>query len=95
MTMPTPRLALHAILALLGLLCAVGLWRVVTVLGITMAFDPNEGWNAYHTAALMSGHALYPGHTAYLVNNYPPLSATTSWRDGWWRFWRSRGSRWQ
>ncbi len=74
MTKPTPRLALVAVLTLLGLLCAIALWRVVTVLGLTMAFDPNEGWNAYHTAALMRGQALYPGHAAYLVNNYPPLS---------------------
>jgi hypothetical protein len=74
MTMPTPRFALYAVLTLIGLLCAVGLWRVVTVLGLVLPFDPNEGWNAYHTAAVMSGHMLYPGHDAYLVNNYPPLS---------------------
>jgi hypothetical protein len=83
MTMPPPRLALVAVLALLGLICAVGLWRVVTVLGLALPFDPNEGWNAYHTAALMRGHALYPGHAAYLVNNYPPLSFYVVGVAGW------------
>jgi hypothetical protein len=75
MTKPTPtRLALFAVLAVTGALCAVGLWHVVTVLPLQFPYDPNEGWNAYHTAALMAGHALYPGPDAYLVNNYPPLS---------------------
>lgn len=75
MTKPTStRFALFAVLALTGVLCAVGLWRVLTVLPLAFPFDPNEGWNAYHTAALMHGGALYPGPEAYLVNNYPPLS---------------------
>jgi hypothetical protein len=75
MTKPTPtRLALFAVLALMGVLCAIGLWHVLTVLPLEFPFDPNEGWNAYNTAALMHGRALYPGPEAYLVNNYPPLS---------------------
>src|SRR5262249_45037990 len=36
------------------------------------ALDPNEGWNAAHTTALMAGHPLYPA--SLMVNNYPPLS---------------------
>src|SRR6185503_3767237 len=37
-----------------------------------VALDPNEGWNAAHTIALMTGHSLYPA--GLMVNNYPPLS---------------------
>ena len=37
-----------------------------------VALDPNEGWNAAHTIALMAGHPLYPA--SLMVNNYPPLS---------------------
>jgi hypothetical protein len=74
MTTSPPRTALLAVLALTGVLCAIGLWRVGSILPLQLPFDPNEGWNAYHTAALMHGDALYPGHDAYLVNNYPPLS---------------------
>ncbi len=34
----------------------------------------NEGWNAYHAAAAMSGGGLYPPADSMLANNYPPLS---------------------
>lgn len=61
-------------IAALGIVCAAGLWHVLAVLPVHLPLDPNEGWNAYHTAALLSGHGLYPDRTAYLVNNYPPLS---------------------
>jgi len=36
--------------------------------------DPNEGWNAVHALAAMSGRALYPPPQSLMVNNYPPLS---------------------
>ncbi|HSZ74807.1 MAG TPA: 6-pyruvoyl-tetrahydropterin synthase-related protein [Rhizomicrobium sp.] len=39
-----------------------------------MPFDPNEGWNAYHAAAAMTGKPLYPDAGSFIVNNYPPLS---------------------
>jgi hypothetical protein len=68
------RLPLDAVLALLGFLCALGLWRVAAIAGLQVPLDPNEGWNAYHTAAALGGEALYPGAQNYLVNNYPPLS---------------------
>lgn len=74
MSKPSPTLAFYAVLVLLAALCATGLWRVMAMLGAHVPLDPNEGWNAYHAAAAISGEPLYPGHQAYLVNNYPPLS---------------------
>jgi hypothetical protein len=72
---PLPsRLAQDGILVLLGVLCVFALGRVAATAGLHLPLDPNEGWNAYHTAALMHGGPLYPGPQAYLVNNYPPLS---------------------
>jgi len=60
--------------ALFALVVASGLWRVVATLGMHVAFDPNEGWNAYHAQAAMAGRALYPPAQDYFINNYPPLS---------------------
>jgi hypothetical protein len=59
---------------LTALLCAIFLWRVLATVGLFVPFDPNEGWNAYHAAAAMSGAPLYPGARGFMVNNYPPLS---------------------
>ncbi|GAA0551356.1 MFS family permease [Rhizomicrobium palustre] len=69
-----PRVATRLCLLGLCLLSAIGLWRVIAGLTLAVPLDPNEGWNAYHTAALMRGGALYPPAHAYIVNNYPPLS---------------------
>lgn len=81
-----PALALGALVAALAGLTIIGLWRVLHGLCILLPGDPNEGWNAYHTASLMNGHGLYPAKDAYLVNNYPPLSfyvvAAVSWLTG-------------
>lgn len=52
--------------------CAVLLLRDGLALGLRVPLDPNEGWNAYHALAAMSGGALYPH--GMMVNNYPPLS---------------------
>jgi hypothetical protein len=60
--------------ALLALLCAAALWRVLAVMGLHVPLDPNEGWNAYHAASAMGAGALYPGPQSFMVNNYPPLS---------------------
>lgn len=72
--MSPPRLAMRCVLGVLALICAVGLWRVFAGIGVHVPLDPNEGWNAYHATAAMTGGPLYPPPTAYLVNNYPPLS---------------------
>ncbi|HTW34156.1 MAG TPA: glycosyltransferase family 39 protein [Rhizomicrobium sp.] len=63
----------NAVLALFAFVCAVGLWRVLAVIGLHVPLDPNEGWNAYLAAAAMAGHAYRDAH-GYVVNNYPPLS---------------------
>jgi hypothetical protein len=34
----------------------------------------NEGWDAYHAHAAVSGGTLYPPPNALITNNYPPLS---------------------
>lgn len=63
----------NIVLALFASVCAVGLWRVLAIVGLHVPLDPNEGWNAYLAAAAMGGHA-YPDARGYIVNNYPPLS---------------------
>ena len=68
-----PHILEIAVLAM-ALFCGVGLWRSIAVVGLHVPLDPNEGWNAYHAMAAMSGSPLYPGSENYLVNNYPPLS---------------------
>jgi hypothetical protein len=40
----------------------------------------NEGWNAFHAAALFHGSPLYYPPSALITNNYPPLSfIVVSW----------------
>src|SRR6195256_4507237 len=41
---------------------------------LLIAINYNEGWNAYHAAALVSGGKLYYPAAATVTNNYPPLS---------------------
>jgi len=43
-------------------------------LPLLMPEDNNEGWNAYHALAAMSGSLSYPSTTSFITNNYPPLS---------------------
>ena len=68
------RLLFKSLVTVLGLACAAGIWRVAAILRLHVPLDPNEGWNAYHTAAAMAGHGLYPAATSFTTNNYPPLS---------------------
>ena len=44
----------------LALGCVAGLARVIAMTGLHVPLDPNEGWNAYHALAAMSGGPLYP-----------------------------------
>jgi hypothetical protein len=56
----------------LAALCLLGLAYAASHVFLHAPLDPNEGWNAYHTAAAMSGAPLYP--QGWFTNNYPPLS---------------------
>lgn len=62
------QIALLALLALYFLVWPV--WRAQFPLEIAQ----NEGWNAYHADAAVSGGVLYPSPDTLIVNNYPPLS---------------------
>ena len=48
--------------------------RVIASLGLQIPLDPNEGWNAYHAQAAMTGGWLYAGPNSFIFDNYPPLS---------------------
>jgi len=61
-------------LSVLAFGCAAGLIHVLSVVGLQIPFDPNEGWNAYFAESAMRTGSPYPPADALLVNNYPPLS---------------------
>jgi len=65
------------------LACVAGLARVIAMTGLHVPLDPNEGWNAYHAVAAMSGGPLYPPAGSFLANNYPPLSYYVVGAVGW------------
>jgi hypothetical protein len=48
--------------------------RNVLAMPAHVPLDPNEGWNAAHAMAAVAGQALYPPPSAFMANNYPPLS---------------------
>jgi hypothetical protein len=77
------RRALTILDAALALACVAGLAHAAMLVTQHVALDPNEGWNAYHTLAAMSGGALYPPPTSFLANNYPPLSYYVVGLVGW------------
>jgi hypothetical protein len=63
---------LKTTLMALAFACATLLLRDSMAIGLSVPLDPNEGWNAYHALAAMTGAPLYP--RGLMVNNYPPLS---------------------
>lgn len=65
---------LAAAVALVGIACAAGLYRIVATIGAHVPFDSNEGWNAYHATAAMTTGSPYPAPASYMIDNYPPLS---------------------
>jgi hypothetical protein len=68
------RWAFRGLTVFLGVGCTVGLVHVAATIFLRVPLDPNEGWNAYHSLAAMSGGALYPPADSFVFNNYPPLS---------------------
>ena len=68
------RYLFDGLLFLIGAFCLLSLLRILLTLQLAVPLDPNEGWNAYWSNAAIKGEALYPAASAYLVNNYPPLS---------------------
>lgn len=77
------RRALAILDAALALACMAGLAHAAMLVPQHVALDPNEGWNAYHALAAMSGGALYPPPESFLANNYPPLSYYVVGAVGW------------
>lgn len=63
---------MRALNLVLAAACLFGLVQAASLIGLHVPLDPNEGWNAYHAAAAMSGAPLYP-HGLFF-DNYPPLS---------------------
>ena len=59
---------------ILAATAVIGTLRAALIIPNTVPLDPDEGWNAYHALAAMTGHGLYPPSGSLMVNNYPPLS---------------------
>jgi hypothetical protein len=57
-----------------ALAVALALLWLASVAGLQTYRSYNEGWNAYHAVAAMTGGALYPRPPSLMANNYPPLS---------------------
>ncbi len=62
------------LLAVAAIACLAGFARVVAIAPLHVPLDPNEGWNAYHAVAAITGRGLYPDPAGFMINNYPPLS---------------------
>ena len=58
----------------LGLIALPILAERVTLVPLHVSLNPNEGWNALHTEAWLSGRSLYLNPAGPVLNNYPPLS---------------------
>jgi hypothetical protein len=57
-----------------ALVVALALLWIASIAGLQVYRGYNEGWNAYHALAAVTGGALYPRPPSLMVNNYPPLS---------------------
>lgn len=57
-----------------ALVVALALVRLACLVNLEIPRNYNEGWNAYHALAAMTGQPLYPRAPSLFVNNYPPLS---------------------
>lgn len=66
--------ALRILTFALALGVALGAIHIVSVLGLHVPFDPNEGWNAHFAHLAMTTGSPYPAAHSLMINNYPPLS---------------------
>jgi hypothetical protein len=62
------------VLAILSVPLLIALIALAYRSTLLIAINYNEGWNAYHAAAALSGGRLYYPANALVTNNYPPLS---------------------
>jgi hypothetical protein len=58
----------------LAIACSLVLLRIGLTAPRRLPINYNEGWNAYHQAALIAGQPLYPSPAGFFLTNYPPLS---------------------
>ena len=72
--MNAPNLPFRVLTAVLVLGCTLDLMHVICIIGLHVPFDPNEGWNAYFTQAVLATGSPYPPANSLMINNYPPLS---------------------
>jgi hypothetical protein len=63
-----------ALLVLAGVLALLHLALPLVSMPAFASLNYNEGWNAYHAAAVFSERPLYPPPGDLFPNNYPPLS---------------------
>jgi hypothetical protein len=70
----TDRWIFATVAAIVAALCIAGLYRALSAVFLHVPLDPDEGWNAYHAIAAVTGHGLYPRGNSFFFNNYPPLS---------------------
>ncbi len=61
-------------IAAMGGLAVVLLSALAFRSSLTYQINYNEGWNAYFVQSVLTGLPLYPGNSAPIINNYPPLS---------------------
>lgn len=69
-----PRQASALITSILALATLIHLTRPIVGLYLPIPHSYNEGWNAFHTLAVLNSKTLYPDPSALITNNYPPLS---------------------
>jgi 4-amino-4-deoxy-L-arabinose transferase-like glycosyltransferase len=62
------------VLAILSVPLLIALMALAYRSTLLISINYNEGWNAYHAAAALSGGRLYYPANALVTNNYPPLS---------------------
>lgn len=66
-----------------ALAVALALGQAASLARLHIALNYNEGWNAFHALAAMTGGTLYPQPPSLMTNNYPPLSFFVVGGVGW------------